>query len=396
MAARDTVFLLTLGLACFASSLGARVTDPMVPSIAAEFAAPVTTVALLSTSYALPYGLCQPILGPLGDTFGKSAVLKVCVALMALMIGLGAVAGSLNLLFASRVAAGIAAGGVIPLALAMLGDRFALDRRQIAIGRLMAVTLIGQIAGVTTAGVLADAAGWRVAIGVTAGIAGAAALGTVLLLPRNGPETRPRFDLGTTFGRYGIIFRNPRAYICYGGVFAEGLSIYGVLPYIAEMLRSQGAGGPSEAGFIIAGIGVGGILFSVLAGRILGAIGPFGAMRLGGVLVGLGLAGFGFAANWRVGMACFTAIGLGFFMLHSTLQNRATELAPSARGSAVALHAFFFFSGQAIAPALFGPAYHRFGAAASLFACALAMAATGLIAAWLLHGVDRREAERAV
>ena len=392
--AREKIFLLTLGLTGFASSLAQRSTDPMVTAIAADFAAPIATVAMLSTSYALPYGLCQPILGPLGDVLGKSAVLKVCVALFAVALGLGAMAPSLDWLFGSRVIAGIAAGGVIPLALAMIGDRFEMSGRQVAISRFLSAAIIGQIVGVTSAGVLAETIGWRGAVWATSGAAALAAIGAFAGLKAEPADNKRDFRLSETFGRYGLVFANPRAAICYSAVFAEGVAIYGVPPYVAEMLEKAGTGGPSEAGFIIAGIGIGGIFFSIFVARLLSLLGAAGAMRTGGVLSGAGVALFGFTTTWVPGLVCFFAIGLGFFLLHSSLQSRATELAPSARGSAVALHAFFFFLGQGIAPAIFGWGYHHIGAKTSLILSALLMAAAGLISAQLLLRIDRRDAER--
>jgi MFS transporter, YNFM family, putative membrane transport protein len=45
-------------------------------------------------------------------------------------------------------------------------------------------------------------------------------------------------------------------------------------------------------------------------------------------------------------------IGLGFYMLHNTLQVNATQMAPEARGLAVSLFAFFLFTGQSLGVAL--------------------------------------------
>jgi predicted MFS family arabinose efflux permease len=41
-------------------------------------------------------------------------------------------------------------------------------------------------------------------------------------------------------------------------------------------------------------------------------------------------------------------LGLGYYMLHNTLQTRATEMAPEARGSAVSAFAFCLFLGQTL------------------------------------------------
>ena len=45
---------------------------------------------------------------------------------------------------------------------------------------------------------------------------------------------------------------------------------------------------------------------------------------------------------------------MGYYTMHGTLQTRATELAPQARGTAISLFAFFFFMGQATGPQLLG------------------------------------------
>jgi MFS family permease len=49
-------------------------------------------------------------------------------------------------------------------------------------------------------------------------------------------------------------------------------------------------------------------------------------------------------------------LGFGFYMLHAVIQIYASELAPSGRASAMALHSFFFFLGQAVGPAVYGAA----------------------------------------
>jgi predicted MFS family arabinose efflux permease len=64
-------------------------------------------------------------------------------------------------------------------------------------------------------------------------------------------------------------------------------------------------------------------------------------------------------------------IGLGFYMLHNTLQVNATQMAPQARGLAVALFAFCLFTGQSAGVALAGPIIDRHGARPVFAAAAL-------------------------
>src|SRR3954462_6464892 len=82
----SAVLLIILSLCGFAGALATRLFDPLITSIAADFATPVSVVTLLSSAFALPFGLSQPFLGPTGDAFGKEVVIKVAVAILALCL----------------------------------------------------------------------------------------------------------------------------------------------------------------------------------------------------------------------------------------------------------------------------------------------------------------------
>ena len=75
----------------------------------------------------------------------------------------------------------------------------------------------------------------------------------------------------------------------------------------------------------------------------------------------LGQTGIATPAAWCMGLAFLTlavepvwyfaplatlGVGLGFYMLHNTLQTNATQMSPEARGTAVALFASIYFSGR--------------------------------------------------
>jgi predicted MFS family arabinose efflux permease len=54
-------------------------------------------------------------------------------------------------------------------------------------------------------------------------------------------------------------------------------------------------------------------------------------------------------------------MGLGFFMVHNTLQVQATQMSPQARGTGIAAFAAGLFSGQSIGVAVGSPVLARFG-----------------------------------
>jgi MFS family permease len=113
-------------------------------------------VALLSSAFAFPFGLSQPLLGPIGDALGKARVIKMATAILAVCLLASALAPTLAVLFISRILAGVAAGGIMPVCMALIGDKFALAVRQVAMSRYIGATLVGQLAGVSVGGVLAS------------------------------------------------------------------------------------------------------------------------------------------------------------------------------------------------------------------------------------------------
>ena len=74
------MILFLISLCGLASSVAYRSMDPLVTSLARDFSVPVATAALVSSAYALPFALGQPVLGPIGDVFGKGKLLAICLA----------------------------------------------------------------------------------------------------------------------------------------------------------------------------------------------------------------------------------------------------------------------------------------------------------------------------
>lgn len=367
-----------LAASCFVSSMSMRLVDPVVPDIARDLNVSAASVALLASAFTFPYALGQPVLGALGDALGKARIIKITLALLALCLAATAFAPSLDALFIARIVGGAAAGGIIPLAFALVGDRFSFEERQVALSRVLTAVIAGQMTGSVGSGLIASYFGWRAAMLGGTGLAFAAlALTLWQLHPRTNVE-RPPFRLSTMFDGYGPVFANPKTVVCFTAVFIEGIVIFGLFPYIAVMLERRGAGGLREAGFVLSGFAIGGLVYTALVRVLLTKLGLYNVIRSGAGLSGLGFIALSPEWSWPTEMAIFVLIGAGFYMIHNSLQTQATELAPDARASAVAAHAFFFFLGQAAGPLVYGIGLERAGAATTLVAAGLAMALTGI------------------
>lgn len=378
-------FLVALSLCCFAAALIIRMVDPLIPDIARDFAARPENMALLASAFAFPYALGQPVLGPLGDAIGKARIIQACLIVLTVALVLSAVATSPEMLFAARIMAGFAAGGTVPVSLAMVGDRVGVAERQVALSRLLVAMLTGQLTGAVGAGIVGSQLGWRAVMWIGCGlILGAALIASRYLTPRQAVVRKP-FNLTSIIEGYTLVFKNPRAKICYAAVFIGGMCLFGLLPHVATLLEARGAGSIKEAGFVIAGAAIGGVVYAIFVRKILKLLGgQMNMIRVGGLVAGIGLALCALHLTWPQEMAAFVVIGIGFYMIHNSLQTQATELAPTARGAAVSLHAFCFFMGQASGAPIFGLGFSALGQSPTLGIAAATMALLGLALASLL------------
>jgi predicted MFS family arabinose efflux permease len=371
---------LVFTVCAFASGFGLRVIDPLVLPIAQQFALAPATAALVTTAYALPYALGQPFLGPIGDRFGKVRCVQVCVSVMAVALVLGVVAFDFGSLLVTRFFAGVFAGGIIPLVLAGLGDAHDLLERQVAIGRMLVAIISGQMLGSAVSGLVADAWGWRAALGVAAavGVLASAMSAWALRGGASAPASAPAGAPQSFAALYAHVFANPKAPWLYGAVVCEGALVFCLFPYMGQLLLEHGgssaSAAPSQAGLVLGAFGIGGILYGFSVRRIVQAFGVRRMCALGSVAVALVYATLVWLPGWWWHALAMVVCGVGYYMLHNSLQIEATELAPAARGSAVALFACGFFIGQGLGPPLFGALLHG-----SSFMGALMVAALGLL-----------------
>lgn len=372
---------LVLAVCGFASSFSLRLIDPLVLPVAAHFGIASTSAAMLSPAYALPYAISQPFLGPISDRFGRIRCMRVCMAGLAATLLAGALAPSFEVLFASRMIAGVFGGGLVPLVLAALGDAYDMAGRQVAIGRMLFALISGQMLGSIVAGFASEAAGWRCAFWISCALA---LVATALLWTALHGRSERAGGASASFGAlYARVFANSKAKWLYPAVFVEGALFFGFFPYAGEALLAMEPGSTRDVarhvGVVLGAFGIGGLAYAFTVRRLLHA---FGVLRMCIVASVLGAAAYGalaVAATWWQAALAMLAGGLAFYMLHNSLQTEATELAPTARGSAVALFASGLFLGQGAGPLLFGPMAHLVGHSVAYLGVAVALLLLGQV-----------------
>jgi predicted MFS family arabinose efflux permease len=369
----------------FASALFVRSVDPAIAQIASDLGVDTATAALLSTAFALPYAFVQPVLGAMADMVSKTRLMTGCLFVLIAAALIGAMAPNFPVLLASRVVAGVASGGLFPIALAVVGDLVPVKQRQVAISRLLAASLTGNLLGASGAGIIADLIGWR-GVFVGTALVGVSVLIVSMLGLRGLKLDRPTdAGLSSVLPNYRAIFGNPLAKICFGAVVIEGIFLFGLFPYVAPLLHAAGEPRASIAGFVIAGFGIGGVIYTTMVAWLLARFGERRLMASGGILMALALVVVALRPPWPIQFIDFLVLGFAFYMLHGCIHVYVTELAPVARGSAAALHSAFFFFGQSAGPIVYGLAFGQLGVVASLAVGAAMIMLAGLVCARLLR-----------
>ena len=363
--------IVCLSIAAFGSAMSLRINDALLPRLALEFAVSLGTASQAISAFAIAYGVAQLMFGPLGDRFGKYRVIAWACAGCAVTASLCGLATDFATLRLARALAGATAAAIVPLAMAWIGDVVAYEERQPVLARFLIGQISGVTAGVWVGGFAADHLSWRTPYFVL-GALFALVFVALRVLDRRLPDAARAMQLssGSPLRRmasdFGHVLDKPWARVVLITVFLEGVFLYGPFAFIAAHLHQAFGVSLSMAGSLVMLFGLGGLLYAAFAGRLVRGLGEVGLVRWGGALLAASLLVVAFAPGWQWSVPGCLIAGLGFYMLHGTLQINATQMAPERRGAAVSAFASCFFLGQAAGVALAGLAVESLGVPAAI------------------------------
>jgi EmrB/QacA subfamily drug resistance transporter len=153
----------TLAVLTFAGSsyaLQQTMVVPALPTLQRDFNTTTTWATWVLTVFLLVASVATPVLGKLGDQYGKERVLAISLGVfLAGCIG-SAFAWSIASLIAFRALTGVA-GAIFPLSFAIIRDEFPPERVGVGIGLVSAVFGVGGGLGIVLSGLIIDNASWR-------------------------------------------------------------------------------------------------------------------------------------------------------------------------------------------------------------------------------------------
>jgi MFS transporter, YNFM family, putative membrane transport protein len=343
--------IMLLAVAGFATQAQVRVTDSLLPQIASDFHTTVGAAAVVVTAYAVTHGSIQLVIGPVGDRFGKYRTVAVMCAIAAVLVALCGTAATLHQLTLARLATGAAGGWIIPISMAYVGDVTPFKLRQPILARYLTGQILGQLSGQAMGGVLGDFMGWRNVFFVLSGVYALATLGLIFELITNPLTRAPSHPGETTRGfvaDYVAVLSNKFARVVIIAAFIEGALVWGAFAYIGAHLRARFGISFTLIGLTVGCFGLGGLLFAGLVKILVLRLGQTGLAIAGGFLIAIAYVELAVTPVWWLAPVATAAIGLGFYMLHNTMQTNATQMTPEARGTAVGIFSSAIFVGQTV------------------------------------------------
>ncbi|MDA8319163.1 MAG: MFS transporter [Actinomycetota bacterium] len=346
---RGVLALLTA--AAFVIFAQAFMIAPILPRLADLFATTPGTVGLAVPAYLIPYGAMTLVWGPASDRLGRRPVILGSLAAFTALTAATALTSTVGAFIALRLVTALGASGVVPIALALVGDLVPFGQRGRALGWLFG-GMAGGIAVGSSAGALAEPAiGWQ---GL---FLAAAAIGAVLLLAaaRTLPATRttaPRPPVRKVAAGYLTLLSTGRGRRTYGYVALNAVLHSGIYTWIGLYLQRRFDLGEVGIGLALLGYGIPGFLLGPAIGHLADRYGrariiPAG-VALGATCALLLATPLPLAAV----VAVVAALSLGYDMTQPPLGGIVTDL-PGHSGQAMGLNVFTLFTAFGMGSLLF-------------------------------------------
>ncbi|PRB84010.1 MULTISPECIES: MFS transporter [Pseudomonadaceae] len=159
--ANPWVSFIALLFATFVTIEAAAFQAPVLPSVAAHFAIPINLAALILIFYFIAVAVCAPMMGRLGDQYGRRRMISLGLVVFGVAEFMAAWAPSFWFFLLARFLQGLGVACIFPAVFSYVNRLFAEDKRGMALGVMMFVMTFGAASGGLLGGLMIDAFGWQ-------------------------------------------------------------------------------------------------------------------------------------------------------------------------------------------------------------------------------------------
>ncbi|MEU9450961.1 MFS transporter [Streptomyces sp. NPDC048277] len=193
-APRANVVVAVLAFGGIVVSLMQTLVIPIVPELPKLLDASASNAAWAVTATLLAAAVATPVMGRLGDMYGKRLMLLTSLVMLVVGSVVAALSDSLVPMIVGRALQGLASG-VIPLGISIMRDELPAERLGSATALMSASLGVGGALGLPAAALIADHFDWHMLFWTSAALGVVAAVFVLLLVPESKVRTGGRFDL---------------------------------------------------------------------------------------------------------------------------------------------------------------------------------------------------------
>ncbi|OFW29077.1 MAG: hypothetical protein A3H97_15915 [Acidobacteria bacterium RIFCSPLOWO2_02_FULL_65_29] len=408
-------------LGIFLAALEATVVSTAMPTVVAHLGG-LDRYSWVFSAYLLTSTASVPLWGRLSDLYGRRSVYLAAIALFVIGSMLAGVSQSMLQLVLFRAVQGLGAGGLIPLALTIIGEIYTLAERTRMQAVFSSVWGVSSIVGPLVGGFITDAISWRWIFYLNLPFGVIAAFVVHRTLPEHASSRAVAVDwrgglllfLSTTLLLVALteasplwalialasivafgyvertvsdpivpfsLFRNRTVRVATVIGFLSGMPLFGAIAFIPLLVQVTTGGSATSAGQILTPIYLTWVLASIVAARLLLRIGVRAAAIAGMAAMFVSLTALpwlavGSSRAWLFADMALMGTGLGFAML-SLLLAVQHSVSRAELGVATSLNLFARSIGGAVGVATMG-AILAVGLGGSARLAPGALGATGL------------------
>jgi EmrB/QacA subfamily drug resistance transporter len=439
-----------LFLGVLMAALDIAIVGPALPMMQVGFGVDERALAWVFAIYVLFNLIGTPLMAKLSDSFGRRSIYTLDIVIFAIGSLMVALAPSFAWLLVGRAVQGLGAGGIIPVAIAVIGDTFPVEQRGTALGLIGAVFGIAFLLGPILGGVLLIF-GWPWLFLINLPVAALVIGLGFTLLPTSRPAERKPFDwagmlvltallISLAYGLNQIdssrifaslsalnvwpfllagaalvpvfvvverragdplislgLFRSRQIALAAGLAAGAGLSETAVV-FVPALLVTTFGFSSSAASFMLLPMVLAMAVASPLSGRALDRVGSRSVVLAGTALIAAALLIEALLLRSLVAFYVFSLLfGLGIgILLSASLRYIVLNEAPLAeRAAAQGVLTIFTGIGQLVGSVLIGAIIGSIGGAAGYGAAYLLVAAVMLALTIAALGLKRRDEELA-